>query len=156
MDEQGRFDSPGGVAEAIEDFGPALDAVGIGWMEDGTEVAELGGYGGAIVLAGKKVAAGSDVRQSPGVRGIKTHAGFHVLANDLRVGRTDEQTMTEKHVFDGLEVTFRNPAAFRVLVHDKETAVNIEAPEQKDGVMGIAVIHCGDPRNHRSRIEAND
>ena len=60
VDEEGGFDAGGGVAEALQDFGPALDAVGVGGAEGDAEVAVMGGDGGAVDLAAEEVGAGDE------------------------------------------------------------------------------------------------
>ena len=61
VNEEGRFDAGVGIAEASEDFGPALDAIGVGGAEGDAQRGKLGGEGGAVVLVGENVAAGDEV-----------------------------------------------------------------------------------------------
>ena len=55
------------------------------------------------------------------------------------------QPVGEEHFPDGLEMTLWRPALPGVLVNDIEVFIGIKKAEEEDGVMGVAVIHGGDP-----------
>jgi hypothetical protein len=49
-----------GIAEAMEDFGPAVDTVGVGAAQSNPEPGVLGSDGGAVTLRTKDVRAGDE------------------------------------------------------------------------------------------------
>jgi hypothetical protein len=53
--------------------------------------------------------------------------------------------MASKHLLTGEDVALRHPAALSMLVHDVQMAVSIEASQENDGVMGVAIVHGGGP-----------
>jgi hypothetical protein len=156
MEEEGWRDAGSRIPEAIEDFGPTLDTIGVGGAEGRAEVAELSGDGTAVVLPGEEIAADGNVRETPGARGVEAHTHFHGLADDLRVRTTNEEAVAQQHVFNGLQVAFGNPTAFGVFVHDPQVAIDIEAAEEEDGIMGITIIHGGKPFDGVGVVEVGD
>ena len=77
VDEEGGFDAGGGVAEALLDGGPALDAVGIGGTNGNGKIREPGGEGAAIELGLEQVAAGGNLADAPFIGIIAEQGGKH-------------------------------------------------------------------------------
>ena len=62
MDEQARSNPGIGIAQAMEDLGPAIDPVGIGGREADVEFRVLSGHGGAVALPAEDIS----FRHEPG------------------------------------------------------------------------------------------
>jgi hypothetical protein len=60
MDEQGGSDRGIRVAQASEDFSPAVDPVGVGRTQGDAQVGVLPGDGGAGALPGEQIGAGDE------------------------------------------------------------------------------------------------
>ncbi len=61
-----------------------------------------------------------------------------------------------EHSADGRDMALGNPKAFGVFVNDIEVVVGIEAAEEDNGVMGVAVVHAGAPVDGAGVIELID
>ena len=127
MDEEGRANRGRGVAEAFEDFGPAVDAIGIGEAEMDAEIGILFGDGETVALAGEDIGSGDEVFGGKGVAPLEGEA------------------VALEEGFDGLSVAFGDPIAGGMLVDDDDIAVGIATAEENDGVMVEAVIEGGEP-----------
>ena len=65
VEKESGLDPRSRVAEAGKDFGPALDAVGVGGLEGDAEPGEMSGDGVAIELAAEEIAASDEAGESP-------------------------------------------------------------------------------------------
>ena len=63
VDEEGGFDGGIRIAQAPEDFGPAVDTVGVGGTQGDAQVGVLAGDGGAGALAGEEIGAGDEAAE---------------------------------------------------------------------------------------------
>ena len=145
MDEELGREAGLGVAEALLDFGQALDPVGVGGADGNTEVGELGRERAAIGPGAKEVAPRGDLAEAPGVGGIEAHAHAGGFADGGSARVADKEPVALAHFLDGGRVALRDPAPLGVFIHDEQVVVVITAPEEDDGVMS-------DPRGSRCWI----
>ena len=154
MDEEGGFDAGGGVAEAEEEVGPALGAVGVSGVEVNAQVGKMGADAGAVVLVGEGVWAGDELDEgTAGELGCVLGGG-----SDGRAGRAtaSSDAMAGEHFLAGEDMALGHPAALGVLIDDVEVVMLVLAGEEDDGVMGISEVHGGAPIKTNVVIEMGD
>src|SRR4051812_18373272 len=121
----------GGVTEAREDFGPALDSIGIGKAQLDAEINVLPGDGETIALAGKNIGTGDKALENGRILSL--------------AGPGQEDTMPSQHGLDGFGVALNDPVSGGMLVRDDDVAVGVGAAEKGDGVMVETVVERSEP-----------
>src|SRR3974390_204265 len=99
------------------------------------------GDGDAVELTAEEIAAGNEAGQAPDARGGRS---------------ADGELGTLAHRAGGEDVALRNPESFRMFVEDEEIVVRIEATEEDDSVVGITVVHGGEPFDAARLVEVID
>ena len=129
MEEERGTDAGAGVAEAVQDGGPTVDAVSGGRAEVDVEFFILVGDGVALGIAGEDIRTGDKALERDGIFVARLEADLEAI----------------QHFFDGVRMAFGDPTAGRVFRHDTGVAIGIPAGEEDDGVMVEAVIEGGEP-----------
>ena len=152
VDEEGGFDGGIRIAQASEDFRPAVEAVGVGRTQGDAQVGVLPGDGDASALPGEEIGAGDEAAE----RGAWSVFGGAAVdggeGGGFRRG-VEVDSVAVEHGFDGLGVALGDPAAGGVLVHDKKVAVVVVTTEQGDGVVVEPVVKGGEPLGGAAVVE---
>jgi len=127
MEEEPGRDPGGRVAEALENFGPAIEAIRDGGAQVDAQVSVLAGNAEAVALAGEDVGPGGEAAEGEGITSANGEA------------------MALEHGVDGVGVAFGHQVTRGVLVHDDDVAVVIPAAEQDDGVLVEAIVEGSEP-----------
>src|SRR5689334_2724796 len=104
MDEETRFQAMVGITQALQNFGPTVDAIRVGTFERDAQGRVLAGHGRAVALLAEDISPGDE----PGK------------------GR-DGQLVPSKHGSDRAGMPFREPEPLRMLVNDVNVPVTIGA-----------------------------
>ena len=95
----------------MEDFGPAVHAVGIGEAELNIEIRVLLCNSEPIALAGEDVGTGDEALEDGRILSL--------------AGPGQEDTMPSQHGFDGFGVALNDPVSGGMLVHDDDVAMRV-------------------------------
>ena len=158
MDEERGLDAGVGIAETLEDSGPAGDAVRVSWLQIQAQVAVLFGDGTAVAFGAEHVGARDEAGERAGLEAVPKEfplsgrggvLGEEACAQMVLAG---VDVVAGEHGFDRLSVALRNPVAFGVLVQDIEIALMIKAAQQHHREVGMARIGPGFGRAPRKRL----
>ena len=143
------LDSSVGIAEQVQDLGPALGAIGVGRAQGDAQSIIMGGDGLAVVPKREKICTGKNAVEKTGghpyLRAEFKDQTMLLATNGVWKIGTPMNHVTGEHLLDGRGVTSRDPFLGGMFVHDDQIVVAIIAAEEENGVMGVAIIESGNP-----------
>lgn len=83
MNEESWFKAGVGIAEALEDFGPTLNTIGVGLAQADAEAFVVRGDGAAVALTAVDIASGEQGVDPPGIGRVMTDSDARRFAEFL-------------------------------------------------------------------------